>query len=308
MEFISIQKPCNYDHARILQMKWLTARIHNQCADRILFLEHTPCITRGRGLQFHDDRKETHKPFLKPKPLSLPYFQTERGGDLTAHEPGQLVIYPIVKLDGEGFSERHDINSYLRKLESTISAVLKTYHVKAEKKQTATGVWVDDRKLVSAGIAIRKWVTWHGIAMNVINSLESFNYISPCGFDPKTMIRLVDLLSPNDQAKLMSAWREQLENHFLKAFVQVSLVKPTTTNFLQFETIEEAFEYSGMLPPSADGQNSTDTHSINLNSIQPIAMRSNETAYKEQKPLSALMPVQMEDLFRPRRDSNNSVH
>ena len=191
----------SYAAAWNFQKSLVDRRAADAIPDTILFVEHPPTITRGRGLQ----RKPGDDTDLRAMPMAAPpeetaYFEIERGGDLTWHGPGQLVVYPIVKLDGKGFGPDHDIAGYLRKLEKVFGGWLATHGLLTESRENATGIWVlprtgeggstSEKKIASIGIAIRKWVTYHGIGVNLANDLAGFRAISPCGFDPDVMTTL----------------------------------------------------------------------------------------------------------------------
>jgi lipoyl(octanoyl) transferase len=205
MQFRSLPGLTSYEEARRLQLELLERRGRGEIEDTVLFLEHEPVITRGRGLQFTGEARPRHMP-VPALPPSVAFAESERGGDLTYHGPGQLVIYPIFKLDGShGFAPRHDVAGFLRTFERVLIDELATLGVGATARESATGVWVGERKLASIGIAVRKWVTWHGMAINVVNDLTPFHLISPCGFSPDVMVRLADLAAvPGD-------WRAWLE-------------------------------------------------------------------------------------------------
>jgi lipoyl(octanoyl) transferase len=172
----------------------LQARIEDRIPDTVIFCEHRPVITRGRGLQWREDRIERAKPLLMV-PEGTDYVEIERGGDLTWHGPGQLVMYPVVKLGGEGAIGRkigQDVDAYVRFLESLWIHVLEGFGVRTSTRPGGSGVWREGRKLASVGIAIRRWVTYHGSAMNILNPLAPFRAFSPCGFDAEVMARLAD--------------------------------------------------------------------------------------------------------------------
>jgi lipoyl(octanoyl) transferase len=123
--------------------------------------------------------------------------EVERGGDATWHGPGQLVAYPIVKLEGE----RADLHGFLRGLEEAVIRVLVGLGLSPVRDVRNTGVWLPDgdalpRKVCSVGIACRKWVTWHGLALNVAVDPAAFARIRPCGFGAEVMTRLADALHP----------------------------------------------------------------------------------------------------------------
>ena len=104
-------------------------------------------------------------------------IETNRGGDVTYHGPGQIVGYPILPLAFHG----KDVHRYLRRLEAFLIAALWEYGIKAERKEGFTGVWTPTGKIASIGVAISHWVSWHGFALNVAPNLEHFKLIHPCG-------------------------------------------------------------------------------------------------------------------------------
>lgn len=193
LQFQSIPGLTSYERGQEIQKDLLEQRAADRIPDTVLFLEHTPVITRGRGLQWTGEPRERHMPAPVGLPPEIEFKDSERGGDLTYHGPGQLVIYPICKLDGKGFGPDHDVAAYLRKLEGALISVLGKLDLKASSKENAAGVWVGDRKIASLGVAVRKWITYHGAAINIVNDLQPFQLISPCGFQSEVMTRLSDL-------------------------------------------------------------------------------------------------------------------
>lgn len=200
-----------YAEVHALQRELVELRAEDQIPDTVLMLEHEPTITRGRGLQFTGEARVKQVP-LGPLPANYAYVEIERGGDLTAHEPGQLVVYPILKLDGRGATPARDIGAYLRWFESVLISALQSWGLEGRSVPDATGVWVGERKVASLGVAARKWVTYHGIAINAVNTLEGFSHITPCGFSPEVMTRLSDLIPEPLRSQWFEAgWREELE-------------------------------------------------------------------------------------------------
>lgn len=173
------------------QKELLEKRDRGEVTDSFLFVEHPPTITRGKGLQRRGEEELRTVP-LNSIPRGTEYFETERGGDLTWHGPGQLVIYPIVKLDGLGYGPDHDVTGFLRKLEQSIGEWIESYGLTPEYREGSTGIWLKEsqKKVASIGIAVRKWIAYHGIGINLSNSLEGFQSISPCGFSPDVMTTL----------------------------------------------------------------------------------------------------------------------
>lgn len=203
----------SFSDAREVQLALLDLRSKDLIPDTVLFLEHEPVITQGRGLQWTGVPRDRHTPVPAHLPQGMTFVECERGGDLTYHGPGQLVIYPIFKLDGKGPTAAHDVTAFLRYLEATLIDCLGEQSLKAQSRENATGIWLEDqnqtpKKIASIGIAVRKWVTYHGVAINCINDLAPFHLISPCGFSPEVMTRLSDWIS------LDANWRFQLEKAF----------------------------------------------------------------------------------------------
>ncbi len=137
--------------------------------ETVILLEHEPVYTIGRLL----DKSSLRRVEQLPHPI----FETNRGGQATYHGPGQLIGYPILDLRTRG----RDLHSYLRKLEDLLIDLLKEFGITGDKIPGKTGVWVQDRKIASIGIGVRKWVTMHGFALNVANDLRGFQNIIPCG-------------------------------------------------------------------------------------------------------------------------------
>jgi lipoyl(octanoyl) transferase len=137
--------------------------------ESVILLEHEPVYTIGRLLDKSSLRAIDH--------LAYPVFETNRGGQATYHGPGQLVGYPILDLRPRG----RDLHGYLRKLEDLLIDLLEEFGIPGRKIEGKTGVWVQDRKIASIGVGVRKWVTMHGFALNVASDLSGFLSIIPCG-------------------------------------------------------------------------------------------------------------------------------
>ncbi len=215
MQYWSLPGLTPYDKARELQLRLVELRAEDRIGDLLLMLEHEPVSTRGRGLQFTGEARPRHMPAPAALPEGVAFSESERGGDLTYHGPGQLVIYPICKLDGQGPFPRHDVTGFLRTLERGLIDELAALGLGAGTRESATGVWVGDRKIASIGIAVKKWVTYHGVAINVVNDLKPFHLISPCGFSPEVMTRLSDLLP---EGAIPAQWRSWLESRIASRF------------------------------------------------------------------------------------------
>lgn len=167
----------DYRDAHPLQESLVEQRVRDEIGDQLLLTEHEPVVTLGRGAdpaQFAQ--------------LGLPVVQVERGGDATYHGPGQLVAYPILALP----ESRRDLHRYLRDLEEVVIGVLGEVDVTGTRRPGLTGVWIGDKKVCSIGVAVRRWVTWHGLALNLTTDLRSFAQFKPCGLDPGVMTNLAD--------------------------------------------------------------------------------------------------------------------
>ena len=170
-----------YLEALELQKSMVEARRSEQIEDTLIFTEHEPVYTLGSRKDAFKNLKVS-KETLDKNQISI--YKTNRGGDITFHGPGQLVIYPILKLKNK------DLHNYLRLLEQTIISVLKTYDLEASTREGKTGIWINDRKICAIGIAVRSWITYHGIALNLNTDLSYFDWIVPCGISDGTVTSL----------------------------------------------------------------------------------------------------------------------
>ncbi len=176
----------DYPAAWARQLEEVERRKAGQGEDVVLLVEHPHVITLGRS-------RAAQGNVLVPG--DVPVVEIERGGDVTYHGPGQLVAYPIVALrEGE-----RDLHLFLRHLEDAMIATLARWALAAGREPGKTGVWLDDaggarRKIASIGIACRRWVTFHGLALNVTTDLSYFTRINPCGFEASVMTSMAALL------------------------------------------------------------------------------------------------------------------
>jgi len=158
----------DYLAALSLQERLLELKQQQSFADILLLVEHPHVFTLGRS------GKESN--VLSPG--EIPVLRTSRGGDVTYHGPGQLVAYPILDLNS---TLRKDVHRYLRNLELATIDALASFGLVADSKPPWTGVWIENRKIASIGVAVRKRITYHGVALNVNPDLSYFNRIVPCG-------------------------------------------------------------------------------------------------------------------------------
>ncbi|KAL2459162.1 Plastidial lipoyltransferase 2 [Forsythia ovata] len=156
-------------------------------SDALIILQHQPVYTLGtRG-------SEEYLNFdVKSPPFDL--YRTERGGEVTFHGPGQLVMYPIINLK----YHKMDLHWYLRALEEVVIRVLSvTFSIDASRVDGLTGVWVGDQKLAAIGIRVSRWITYHGLALNVTTDITPFNQIVPCGIRDRQVGSIKGLLGEN---------------------------------------------------------------------------------------------------------------
>lgn len=168
----------------------LQHQLHSRCAAGDLFgalilLEHDPVITMG--VKTGEGNVLVSPQALESQGVEL--YETDRGGDVTYHGPGQLVGYPILKLR----EVANDLHDYLRRLEQTVIDTLAEFGIEGRRNPPA-GVWVADKKICSIGIAVRRWVTYHGFALNVDPNMAHFALINPCGLQSAKMTSMVELL------------------------------------------------------------------------------------------------------------------
>lgn len=181
-------------------------RLNGEVPDTLLIGEHPPVITLGRGSHAEN--------LLNP---GIPVLEIERGGDVTYHGPGQLIAYPIMLLP-EG---KRDLHQYLRNLEEVIILTLKEFGIAGERNPGWTGVWAKAPesgqllKLASIGVSVKKWVTYHGLALNISTDLAAFSQINPCGLQSEVMTSIQAL---QGQPVSMDAVKAELIRRFTLVF------------------------------------------------------------------------------------------
>ena len=166
-----------------IQKRLVSERQADAVPDTLILVEHPDVITLGRRASSRDNVVRA----------DMPVVEVERGGDVTYHGPGQLVGYPILKLVGD----ERDLHLLLRNIEEGLIGALGELGVTGIRRAGWTGVWIGERKVASIGIAVRRWVTMHGFALNVSTDLERFRSINPCGLDAGVMTSLAEMLHRN---------------------------------------------------------------------------------------------------------------
>jgi lipoate-protein ligase B len=190
-----------------LQRELVAQRQRDEIPDTLILVEHPHVITLGRG---------THKENLLATG-DTPTFEIERGGDVTYHGPGQLVGYPIFLLR----QPERDLHVYLRNLEEALIRTVSRFGIPGARKEGWTGVWTAaaDRKLASIGVAVKRWVTLHGFALNVSTDLTRFAAINPCGLEATTMGSMQSVLDrPVSFTEVKTAARDEMGAVFGRTF------------------------------------------------------------------------------------------
>ena len=198
--FLDYKNSWNYQ--KELQKKVLIG----DCSDSIIFVEHDSVYTFGKN----SDKSN----LLVSKDSKIKIYETERGGEITYHGPGQIVCYPILNL--KNFTQ--SVTWYMRSLEEVIIETLKLFNIKATRKDGLTGVWVKDEKIGAQGVRMTKWVTMHGFALNVNTDLRFFNDIIPCGIKDFGVTSIEKIIGKEQDLSLV-------KEHILISFAKVFNIK-----------------------------------------------------------------------------------
>ena len=185
-----------------LQERLVESKQRQSSPDILLFVEHPHVYTLGRG------GKESN--VLAPE--DVPVIRTSRGGDVTYHGPGQLVVYPIVDLRSK---LRKDVHRYVRNLELSAIRALKDFGLEAMRRPPYTGIWIGDKKIGAIGVAVRRCITSHGLALNVNTDLSYFKRIIPCGL---TWANVTSMASELSSEPNFAGVRERFLQNFAEIF------------------------------------------------------------------------------------------
>ncbi|CAD5121839.1 DgyrCDS10308 [Dimorphilus gyrociliatus] len=169
----------SYGRGLRLQKEYEKLVFNEKAANYILLLEHKPVYTIG----IRDYSSQYEEDYLKS--LGAEFYKTSRGGLITFHGPGQLVVYPILNLK----SLKIGVRKYTELLEETVIETCKNYNICGKRSQH-TGVWVGDNKICALGIQVRRYISSHGLALNCATDLKWFNHITPCGIKDKGVTSL----------------------------------------------------------------------------------------------------------------------
>ncbi|HEX8101606.1 MAG TPA: lipoyl(octanoyl) transferase LipB [Solirubrobacteraceae bacterium] len=178
----------------------------HELGDLLLLLEHPPVYTRGR----RSDATEIPMGEAWYRAQGIDVVQTDRGGKLTYHGPGQLVGYPIMRIV--------DVIAYLRTMEDAMIAALAEEGIEAGPREGLTGVWVEDRKIASIGVHVSRGVTTHGFAINVINDLQPFDWVVPCGLSGVRMTSVLSEAPGGTPPERLKCFRKRMAHQFAQAF------------------------------------------------------------------------------------------
>ncbi len=193
----------DYKETWKLQKKLQSKRILGEIEDHLLLVEHPPVFTLG---------KNASKQHIINNSDDVSIIQTDRGGNITFHGPGQLVCYPILDLN----HYKRSITWYMRELEQLIIDVLGEYDVKAIRKKGLTGTWVKDKKIAALGVRISRWVTMHGFSININPDLNFYNNIIPCGIKEYGVTSMAKIMG--DEVPSMDEIKAKMTKHFTKNF------------------------------------------------------------------------------------------
>jgi|TARA_X000000368_G_scaffold191378_1_gene150899 lipoate-protein ligase B len=194
----------DYNDTWKLQKKLQSKRILGEIEDHLLLVEHPPVFTLG---------KNASKQHIINNSEDVSIIQTDRGGNITFHGPGQLVCYPILDLN----HYKRSITWYMRELEQLIIDVLGEYDIKASRKKGLTGTWVKDKKIAALGVRISRWVTMHGFSLNINPDLNFYKNIIPCGIKEYGVTSMAKIMG--NEVPSMDEVKTKMTKHFTKNFV-----------------------------------------------------------------------------------------
>ena len=188
-----------------LQKEMQQQRINGNIEDTLILVEHDPVYTLGKNAN------EDH--LLQSRDESVDVFNIERGGDITFHGPGQLVVYPILDLS----NYKKSVSWYMRTLEQVLIDTLIEFKIIAQRNDGLTGVWVGDEKIAALGVRISRWVTMHGFALNVNPDLSFYDGIIPCGIFDHGVTSMEQLLGkPQNNDNVKNLVIEKFNKYFIK--------------------------------------------------------------------------------------------
>lgn len=207
VEWIEIQYPIEYGEAYKMMKSRLTGILNGTASEAVFILEHQDVYTAGISAK-NDELLNCY---------DIPVHHTDRGGKFTYHGPGQIIIYPVINLAANGRVK--DIRNYVNNLASLVINSLKFFNITGITVQDTIGVWIDNefgrKKIASIGVRIHKWITYHGVAINVCPDLKKFKGIIPCGDRDTIVTSISELL---DQKIDLDYYKAILKQEFYKIF------------------------------------------------------------------------------------------
>jgi lipoate-protein ligase B len=192
-----------YPEALDLQLRLRDARQAGEIGDTLLLLEHPPVYTRGRRTQAHD--LPMGEDWYRAQGIEV--HDTDRGGRVTYHGPGQLVGYPIMQIG--------DVPEFIHTMELALIASLADEEIDAEVRDGLTGIWAGDGKIGSIGVHVNRGVTTHGFAVNVDNDLQPFEWVVPCGIDG---VRMTSVCNETGRTNTIGCFRKRVAYRFAQAY------------------------------------------------------------------------------------------
>ncbi len=208
-DIIILTAPIPYLTAQAAMAELAARRGRSECPDTLLLLQHPPTITLGR----RTDEADLRTPEAALLERGIAVERVDRGGEITAHGPGQAVGYPVLDLRQHG----QDLHQYLRDLEEVIIDTLADYGLTGGRLPGLTGVWVDGRKIAAIGIKVSRWVSTHGWALNVSNDLTMFRQdIVPCGISDRDVTSLAECLGAD--CPPLAEVQARLTGNFVRVF------------------------------------------------------------------------------------------
>jgi lipoate-protein ligase B len=180
-----------------LQRNLHEKRVKGEIPDTLILVEHLHTLTLGKHT--NSEHLLVSKDYLKSRGIEV--FNTDRGGDITYHGPGQLVGYPIFNLK----EHRESISWFVLQIEEVLIRVLLEFDIKAHREKGLTGIWVGDKKIAAIGMRVSRWVAMHGFALNISTDLSFFKTIIPCGIATKGVTRMIDINPDVEWERVKSA-------------------------------------------------------------------------------------------------------
>ncbi len=197
----------DYKEVWKLQLNLHNSRVKGLIPDTLILVEHNPVITIGKS----GARENLLVSTQELENMGIEFYRVERGGDATFHGPGQIVGYPVFDIKN-GLA---GIRPFIERIEGVIIRVLEDFGISAKRREKMIGVWTDYGKICSIGIAVRRWVSFHGFALNVNTDLKYFGYINPCGFRQLRMTSMAEILKERVD---LSRVKQSIADHFVGLF------------------------------------------------------------------------------------------